>query len=854
MLVEGALPAYETLRAVEREVLWGLVDELGSPAWSATYQQRWERDRATWAAIHEALRRAAAGGRPASPRPSPPRWLATLVREHLTWMSSTWAMGAAFQPVRLLERLRLVDLDVDDTYVLALVSGLGDRWNRDDRAAALRADPELVERALWRVFEVEGGGEVSLTNVDKFSQAEASWQATFVELVGDGTLPRDRVLVECLAALQRDFSAYRAGWFAATYAVLEPTAEEQAEHQARFRQLLRSSIPATVTMAVKRLRALGKAGLLDDDETLVALGPALLAPVKGTAVEAVRLLDDVAARRADLVGGVCDAAAVALGHPHADVQRAATRLLTRRGAAGRVLDRADDLEPSVQHLVGVRPAGPQSRPDVDTPPGPVPAAPMPALAVAGDLPGRLAALLEDAADPLEVEAVLAGLASCAEPSALRPLRKRAATVLARGPREGVQAGWLRGHLARLVLVAAGEDPPELPVTDVVQTFLARRLAEVAEVLAGARPPFGTLATPDSGDGFVDPTALLDRLAATTAPPRHHDLVAALLRLGPSGRADALGACVDPGPVGAVLRHALGGPAPAGRLEGPVAWWVAAARSRRPLGTDDALTSAGLGGAGQARPLEARVALHGRPGSYEDARGTHSYTSWRWQVLVDGAVEASLADQPTAVGGHTFEGWGVPVAEDWVGWSALVWPHDAEHVLVGRVDAVLNAAASTEVSHDAVRVLDVLVRHPGRMGALAAETVAAGLAAHGRDQRARAVDAVLALVPTERLPVDALAAAMTRQAEMAVATRWAQSLRDVALASRSSHQVVVALLVAVLPELSAQHRGLHALLDLLREETLRGAGRVGDERLRAWLAGLTGSSRAARTARELLALG
>ena len=31
------------------------------------------------------------------------------------------------------------------------------------RAHALREDPELIERALWRLFEVEGGGEVSLT-------------------------------------------------------------------------------------------------------------------------------------------------------------------------------------------------------------------------------------------------------------------------------------------------------------------------------------------------------------------------------------------------------------------------------------------------------------------------------------------------------------------------------------------------------------------------------------------------------------------------------------------------------------------------------------------------------------------
>ena len=139
------------------------------------------------------------------------------------------------------------------------------------------------------------------------------------------------------------------------------------------------------------------------------------------------------------------------------------------------------------------------------------------------------------------------------------------------------------------------------------------------------------------------------------------------------------------------------------------------------------------GAGQGRPLSAQVVLNGRPGSYEDARGRHTYTWWGWDVVVEHAVEAPVAGQPTAVTGHSFEGLGVATREEWVGWSALVWPHDAEQGLVGTVDAVLSAAASTEVSHDAVRVLDLLLQHPGRRGRLAAENLAAGLAASGPGQ-------------------------------------------------------------------------------------------------------------------------
>ena len=118
------------------------------------------------------------------------------------------------------------------------------------------------------MFEVEGGGEVSLTNVDKFTGAETSWGHTFQALVQDGTLPRDRVLRECLTALGRDFSAYRASWYSTLYTALAPAPAEVAADQSLVRALLRSDVAPTVSFAVKLLRPLEKAGLLDRTETV----------------------------------------------------------------------------------------------------------------------------------------------------------------------------------------------------------------------------------------------------------------------------------------------------------------------------------------------------------------------------------------------------------------------------------------------------------------------------------------------------------------------------------------------------------------------------------------------------------
>jgi hypothetical protein len=90
----------------------------------------------------------------------PPPWFGKTVAEWVNWMAQHRPQGNYFSGVRTVERLGLVSLEHNDTYVLAMVSGLGDRHDGQVRITALREDAELRETLLWRVFEVEGGGEV----------------------------------------------------------------------------------------------------------------------------------------------------------------------------------------------------------------------------------------------------------------------------------------------------------------------------------------------------------------------------------------------------------------------------------------------------------------------------------------------------------------------------------------------------------------------------------------------------------------------------------------------------------------------------------------------------------------------
>jgi len=563
------LPSYTALAKADVDAIYGLMSGRAESVASTTYEFTWQRDRALLEAIDGALGDAASGLTGAEARKPP--WLDGLAQRELRAAAEAFWSRERFVRIRLVERLGLIALEPDDTYVLAIISAFG-----PNKADTLRADPELVENALWRMFEVEGGGEVSLTNVDRFGGAD--WRQTFLELTSDGTLDRARVLAQCLDALGRDFAAYRAGWFSVTFLALKPTVHELAVLQPALRRLLAASVPSTVGFALKQLMLVQKADLLDVDETLQALHPATLVKAKGTALGALRLAGLVGVGREAMASIV---ATTALGHPHAGVQRSAAELLRKFGDSEAIAMATDGLSPSVQQDLGlvVQVVTEESVAMQQ------PLAPIPARATKADLAERTAALLEDASESGELEAVMAALVSPGAEGVLVPLRKRAKAMVARGPRTDLGEAWLPGQAARLVLGLLGEAiPPADPALPALR-FINRRMAELRRTAAPL------LATPDSPGGWVSASALVDRLAVNPEP-RHHDLIAALLRLHPDGRAE-----VTASRLPAAVRFALDGIEPGRRLlrsgrEGPAAWWTAAERSRRPYGDGEAPTLGG----------------------------------------------------------------------------------------------------------------------------------------------------------------------------------------------------------------------------------------------------------------------
>ena len=210
--------------------------------------------------------------------------------------------------------------------------------------------------------------------------------------------------------------------------------DEVAARQGALRSLLRSEVKPTVALAVKQPRSLAATGHLDGAATARALAPAALCTVKGTALDALRLLADLHADGSAGTPDVIGTATTALGHPHADVQRAAAALLTRVGDTQAVAEAAESLSPRIAAEFGVVVATPA---DVVLPADIEVAAPV--TATGNDLTERLSALLKGADDVIGLEMVLAGLsaapsARCSHPCALgRPRCSPGRSATARHP-------------------------------------------------------------------------------------------------------------------------------------------------------------------------------------------------------------------------------------------------------------------------------------------------------------------------------------------------------------------------------------------------------------------------------------
>jgi len=772
------------------------------------------------------------------------RFLTALARRALHLMATDRG-GPEFTKIRRAERDGLITVDADDDYVLAMVNHLAGRFSDGPtRADLLRADPDLLARAFWRIFTIEGNRQVSLANVDKYTGAHAqTWHEAVLDLLSDNTIDRSRVLDATIAALGLGFPAYRAGWYSRLHAALAPSIDELTARQAGYTTLLRSSVGPTVALAVAALTAVEKAGRLDHDGVAAGLAAAVLAPAKSTATKALALAIRIGA------GQPSAALTAALGHPHPDVQAVAVQHFRVRGEPGPVLSALPALAPAVA-AAARRWLGDTAPPAVtETTPPPEAGASIPVLeAVApitdpAELAEAFAVLLADPTDAQLLERALCAAARLGpDPDEYAGLARRAARLLRDGP--AYEWDLLLDVVAGVVFAAAHVPPPRpLPALTPHVQHLAGRAAEVESALRSARR-YAPCAEPTHAGGWIAPAVLVERLSTGPAPDRL-DAVAALLRLGPDPASvpAAIRDAAVPGAVGTALRYALGGPPPAPLTRTDRPLWIAAARSRAPRGDDPPLIGRGPGydAAGAGRAPAWRVAL--------DAE--RPYNKIRVSALGPAASPAppDPALPTVTLGSMDPSSSGRLPSAPWHPWLASVWPGNIEPLLAIALRQQIVSLDGSVDGGTGAHALHLLTRTVVELPPLSVYTVATGLAGANVSDRTVAVDAAAALLP-QRMNPEALASAMATLAPVVPLNRWAASLGDLATAGRGAQ--VRAVLTTLLPSLDQTTRGLHTLVELLRDEQLRAGAPVTAPALRQWLTAATGKSRTATAARSLLA--
>ncbi|QPH55372.1 DUF6493 family protein [Pontivivens ytuae] len=732
-------------------------------------------------------------------------------------------------------------------------------------------EPRFASHDVWRFFEVEGGGDLSLAAVDKYTQPEHQWATVLLDMSRAGTLDRSRVLDASLDALERDFGQFRAGWYSRFHTALDPSLEEMTERSARYLRLVSSPIPPTVSFVLKALKVLEKAGRLEADDVLAEIGPALQARQKSTVTGAMQILASVVKRAPDRASEVARLAATALISEAADVQARALDLIER-------LNAVQDPELQVILAAHLDAVAPSLRPRLAAMVGAAlrePAEPLPSAAAQGataiqiepvqtvdDAITLFLEVLENCRDPFTVERAVDGIArfgvEALASDKLSPVAKRCRQLLERpGDVElrtalaATGVAWVEGKTIDDTM--AGRVPKGCHdgiSRDGFTWVFARRNQDVlAGLRAGLSGPL--LSLPSDTSGRVHPADLVERLAAYSGAsiPRR-DLALALMRLSSEGRQAALDRLEGTSEPERAFAFALGA---AVTPESDAALWVAAWAARSPDAADPDIV----------RLVGAPVAGGGTPTALSLNVTTRSSTPYIWPVIdVEVTPPSTDANEKFASSlfhlkseysylhanpcGHSFED---------IAWSSTVWPGHMEPFFAVAVLALDTDQKLTD--HHCRAFLEPFFRPDPPTGPLALATLGYYLASADRSVTDLAVDAISGLVEEGRIPPDAFAAQLWPFLAIGALPlgRWLRAFRDLAALSGIHAAFVRAVMTGLLrfdPE--EPPRELGAMLELLFELHVETGARLDDPAVRAFLQQIRSGGKAGRFAKKLLSLG
>jgi hypothetical protein len=278
-----------------------------------------------------------------------PDWLPRWVDRELAAEMANW------QFVRRLIRAGLCPRPASDDYILKM---------RPDGAVSmidwLRADTELLDYEIWRIFEIMPGrrtvmwGSCDIRHMDTQSHfAGSTWAGCLRTLSREGKLDRSRLLTASLEAVQRHTQKNNTAWFSTFHEFLQPTLEERAARQPSYLHLLGHPVSSVVSMALSALLLLEQAQRLDVTAYLKSIGAVFRQLPKAPPFAALKALGRLSQAK-EYRPQIAETALVGLTHVLPQVQEGSLALLEKikDDSADVLVDRLpqylDQLAPSVQ--------------------------------------------------------------------------------------------------------------------------------------------------------------------------------------------------------------------------------------------------------------------------------------------------------------------------------------------------------------------------------------------------------------------------------------------------------------------------------------------------------------------------
>lgn len=752
----------------------------------------------------------------------------------------------------------------------AIVLGYYSHWSgtrtEDSKEALLNGD-------VWRFFEVEGRGEDSLANHDKFlKRGQESWADRIKRYAEEGLLDRHRLLDASLDALDRDFAQYRAGWYSRFHVLMAPDADEMATRSDRYLRLLSSSIPPTVSFALKHVQKLDKTGAIDPEDLLAALEPALQARAKGTVTGALKLLLSAAKRKPELKHEATSKAVLVLIFEDAGVQTKALDAVEALGAEN-VSDElanyidlvAPSVRPRIAEMAGVAVG---VAPDTALDFAPNEAQPITAAASPDEALALFLTVLEEPRDPFDVERAIDGISRFGttlrlDDNTLSPLRKRAKQVC-KSPGDNhirhvlALTGRALAENVPLAAILAEESDGQrdfrfVPELSLQEHHLARNAGVIERVGDGASVPL--LALPSETSGLIHVADLLARTECYREQgiePEPHDLAMALMRLAPEGR--DIGNLPLATEADRAIAYALGQDVNVGPMP---ELWGAAWRARIPEQADKAITKL------FKKPLKLKqdpIPECGTPAAmeFQVERKVTDDGSWHWLVVDVPVTPANsmksralpalfcLQDQgyqTASCGGYTFAD---------IAWASLTRPADPEPFF--RV-ALISLDTWQKLSDNPTRAyLEPFFRPGPPVGPLGAAVLACYMACEDKSVSSLAIEAAAVLTAEGRLTAATFAPELKKvvMSHSLPTSRWTKALKGVADigSGRFAMDTIVGLLDFPPDETP---RDIGGMLELCFELHVAQDTLLTDELAIACLQSIPGGGKTARFSKKLLSM-